>query len=149
MGDLFSKLAQELADSLQADGYVILEKHKSPTIRTEGANLVSPGSFHFTERASQRIKELHKELSNYLGEPSVICFGWGPVSAKDADSDVWRELGVKLTVGGSPLKEVPPAAVEHIEGIPIAFMFVEPLPDPRPRTIDLGPTGFNGFAFSD
>lgn len=78
-----------------------------------------------------------------MGGRSIVSFVWGPVSVKEKDSPRWRELGVKLTIGGFPEADVPAAAVEHVEGVPLLFLFdPKTLPTPRPTRIDYGPTGF-------
>lgn len=143
LGNFSDQLDAEALARLKADGYLLMERDDRPPSRAADWQPFPARSFRLTDSALKLARICHDEINQRTGDQNILAFCWSPTSVKDQNELDWRDLGTQLILGSYSAAEIPADAVEHIEGLPIVFLFdPSKLPTPRPTTIDAGPAGF-------
>jgi hypothetical protein len=143
IGDLSSSFEASDLDRLRREGFLLVDKRQPVSKNAEDWQPMPRGSFQLTDRALERARSYYAGLIRNSGGRMVLAFLWGAGAIREHGETEWRSLGVRLTLGAYDEADIPPAAVEYIEGLPFLFLFEpEKLPTPQPTMIDFGTTGF-------
>jgi len=123
MGDLRSSALNQLlraARMLPGEGHTLSKK-------VEDWQPMPRGSFRLTASALEKTRAFADGLKD---KRDVLAFFWVQAHAKGNDDRL-------LILGAYSEADVPVAAIEHIDGLPLLFLF-DPasLPKPQPSGID-------------